>query len=58
LKNKNQENNITLSFIGSVVPSYIRIYELTQMSMKALFEIDSNKETIHAKGSYPHVTTG
>lgn len=47
-----------MSFFGSVLQSYIRIYELTQTSIKALFQIGSNKETICAKGSYPHVTIG
>lgn len=47
-----------MSFFGCVLQSYISVYELTQMSIKALFEVGSNKETICAKGSYPHVTIG
>lgn len=47
-----------MSFFGSVLQSYICIFELTQMSIEALFRIGSNKETVCAKGSYPHVTIG
>lgn len=45
-------------FFGSVLQSYIYVYELTQMSIKDLFQIGSNKETICTEGSYPHVTIG
>lgn len=55
---KTQENSIAVSFFGSVLQSYSHTYELTQMSIKALFCIGSNKETICAKASYPHVTIG
>lgn len=55
-----KKNKIILRCLlfGSVLQSYICMYELTQMSIKALFQTGSNKETACAKGSYSHVTIG
>lgn len=59
-KKKNINNKkiiLQCLFFGSVLQYSIHVHELTQMSIKAPFWI-GNKETIRAKGSYPHVTVG
>lgn len=57
-KNNNKKIILQCLFFGSVLQYSIHVHELTQMSIKAPFWIGNNKETIHAKGSYPHVTVG